>query len=125
MANATVAQAATRRNVALALREARVQASHHQAWLNALNKASLYLSTGDWQFDGEILSIGSASTTGARYQVTAHSCACKAFVAGRPCWHRAAARLLEKSAEVSALPQAQTVEEFDAITARMNDELFG
>ena len=124
MANATVAQAATRRNVALALREARVQAAHHQAWLNALNKASLYLSTGDWQFDGEVLSIESATTNGARYHVTAHTCACKAFAAGRPCWHRAAARLLEKSAEVAALPKAQTVEEFDAITAAANADLF-
>ena len=123
MANATVAQAATRRNVALALREARVQAAEHQAWLNAINKASLYLSTGDWQVDGEILSIGSA-TTGARYHVTAHTCACKAFAGGRPCWHRAAARLLEKSAEVAALPKAQTVEEFDAITAAANADLF-
>ena len=125
MANATVAQAATRRNVALALREARVQASHHMAWLNAINKASLYLRTGDWQFDGEILSIGSATTTGARYHVTAHSCECKAFKAGKPCWHRAATRLLEKAAEVATLPKAQTIEEFDVITARVNDALFG
>ena len=112
-------------NVALALREARVQAAAHQQWLNAINKASLYLSTGDWQFDGEVLSIGSATTNGARYHVTAHTCACKAFAAGKPCWHRASVRLLEKAAEVAALPKAQTIEEFDAITARMNDELFG
>ncbi len=124
MANATVAQAATRRNVALALREARVQAAEHQAWLNAINKAALYLVGDQWQFDGEVLIITSATTAGARYVVTAHACECKAFAAGRPCWHRAAARLLEKSAEVAALPKAQTVAEFDAITARVNDELF-
>ena len=124
MANATVAQAATRRNVALALREARVQAAEHQAWLNAINKAALYLAGDQWQFDGEVLIITSATTAGARYHVTAHSCECKAFAAGRPCWHRAAARLLEKSAEVVALPKAQTVEEFDAITAAANADLF-
>jgi hypothetical protein len=82
MANATVAQSVNRQTVALALREARVQAQHHQAWLNAINKASLYLSTGDWQFDGETLSITSATTDGARYHVTSHSCECKAFAAG-------------------------------------------
>ena len=124
MANATVAQSVNRRSAALALREARVQAAQHQAWLNAINKASLYLSTGEWQFDGEILSISSATTNGARYHVTAHTCECKAFAAGRPCWHRAAARLLEKTAELAAPASSMPVEEFEALTARMNGDLF-
>ena len=124
MANATVAQSVSRRNVALALREARIQAATHQSWLNAINKASLYLSTGDWQFDGEVLSITSATTDGARYHVTAQRCECKAFAAGRPCWHRAAARLLEKSAELATLPKAMSTAEFDELTERMNGDLF-
>ena len=125
MANASVAQSVNRQSVALALREARVQAAQHQAWLNAINKASLYLSTGEWQFDGETLSISSATTDGARYHVTAHTCECKAFAAGRPCWHRAAARLLEKTAELAAAPaSSMPVEEFEALTARMNGDLY-
>ncbi len=124
MANSTVAQSVNRQTVALALQEARRQAAQHQAWLNAVNKAALYLAGDQWQFDGEVLIITSATTAGARYVVTAHTCECKAFAAGHPCWHRAAARLLEKSAEVAALPTAQTVEEFEAITAAANAELF-
>ena len=124
MANATVAQSVNRRSVAQALQEARRQAAEHQAWLNAINKASLYLSTGDWQFDGETLSITSATTNDARYHCTAHTCECKAFAAGRPCWHRSAARLLEKAGEAAALPKALSVEEFDALTDRMNGDLF-
>ncbi len=41
MANSSIAQSVNRTSVALALREARVQAAEHQAWLNAINKASL------------------------------------------------------------------------------------
>ncbi len=124
MANASIAQSVNRQSVALALREARVQAANHQAWLNAINKASLYLAAGDWQFDSEVLSITSATTDGARYHVTSHTCECKAFAAGRPCWHRAAARLLEKAGEAAALPKAMSIEEFDTLTDRMNGELF-
>ena len=124
MANASIAQSVNRTSVALALREARVQAAEHQAWLNAINKAALYLAGDQWQFDGETLIITSATTAGARYVVSAHSCECKAFAAGRPCWHRAAARLLEKSAEVATLPKAQTIEEFDAMSDAINADLF-
>jgi hypothetical protein len=124
MANATVAQSVNRRSAALALREARVQAAHHQAWLNAINKAALYLAGDEWQFDGETLIISSATTNGARYHVTSHSCECKAFAAGRPCWHRASVRLLEKAGEAAALPKAMSVEEFDELTERMNGDLF-
>ena len=124
MANATVAQSVTRRNAALALREARKQSAHHQAWLNAINKAALYLAGDAWQFDGEILVIRSATTDGARYHVTAHPCACKAFQAGKPCWHRAAARLLEKTAELATPAAPLPVEAFDAFTDKMNGDLF-
>ena len=120
MANAIVAQSVSRTTVALALRVARSEAAQHQAWLNAVNKASLYLSTGDWQFDGEILSIASATSDGTRYHCTAHTCECKAFKAGRPCWHRASARLLEKAAELAAQP----VPTLDELTDALNAELF-
>jgi hypothetical protein len=101
MANASIAQAVNRRTVADALLQARIQAAHHQAWLNALNKAALYLAAEQWQFDGDTLIIDSATTNGVRYAVTSHCCPCKAHAAGRPCWHRAACRLLVKAAEVA------------------------
>jgi len=107
MANATVAQAVNRQTVALALQEARKQAAEHQAWLNAINKAALYLAAEQWAFDGETLVIMSATTDDARYLVTTKCCECKAFKRGIPCWHRAAARLLCKTAEMDLeLPNA-------------------
>ena len=104
MANATVTQAVTRQTIARALQAARAEAAEHQAWLNAINKAALYLAGDQWAFDGDILVIHSATTKGARYTVTADGCPCKAGQAGRPCWHRAARRLLIKAAELAAAP---------------------
>ena len=106
MANATVAQAVNRQTVALALQEARKQAAEHQAWLNAINKAALYLSAEQWAFDGETLVIMSATTDDARYLVTVKHCECRAFKRGIPCWHRAAVRLLEKTAEMDQEPHS-------------------
>jgi hypothetical protein len=107
MANASIAQAVNRQTVALALQEARKQAGEHQAWLNAINKAALYLAAEQWAFDGETLVIMSATTDDARYLVTVKHCECKAFKRGIPCWHRAAARLLCKTAEMDQeLPNA-------------------
>lgn len=103
MANASVAQAVNRESVVLALQEARKQAAEHQAWLNAINKAALYLAAEQWAFDGETLVIMSATTDDCRYLVTSKTCQCKAFKRGIPCWHRAAARLLCKTAEVASI----------------------
>src|SRR5215213_5317055 len=105
MANASIAQAVNRQSVALALQEARKQAAEHQAWLNAINKAALYLAAEQWAFDGEVLVIVSATTDDAKYLVTSKTCQCKAFTRGIPCWHRAAARLLCKTSEVGQEPQ--------------------
>ena len=66
--------------------------------MNAINRASLNLESCWWQFDGETLVIASA-TSERHYAVTEHGCECKAFAAGRPCWHRAARRLLIKAVE--------------------------
>ena len=99
MANASIAQSVNRKTVALALQQARTEAAEHQAWLNAINKAALYLAGEQWQFDGDVLIIPSA-TSSEHYTVTSQGCPCKAGKAGRPCWHRAAWRLLRKSAEM-------------------------
>jgi hypothetical protein len=101
MANASVLQAVNRATVAQALQQARLQSAEHQAWLNAINRASLFLAAEQWQFDGETLIIASATTEGTRYHVTAHTCECRAGMKGRPCWHRAAARLLVKASEIA------------------------
>ena len=100
MANAQIAAHVTRETVGAALRQARIDCAQHLRWLNALNRAALNLEACAWAFDGETLIIHSA-TSGTRYHVTARSCECAAFGAGRPCWHRAACRLLEKAAELA------------------------
>ena len=121
MANASIAQSISRRTVAAALAAARVEAAEHNAWINAINKAALNLEASPWAFDGEILRIASASHPANRYTVTPEGCECKAGQAGRPCWHRAAWRLLRKAAEVvPPVKVVYTEEELQALV----DELY-
>ncbi len=122
MANASVAQHVSRQTVAAAIRQARIEAAEHKAWINAINRAALNLEVCPWAFDGEVLRIASATTTGARYTVNPDGCECKAAQDGRPCWHRAAWRLLVKAVEMvqpAARPE-MTEEELQALV----DELF-
>jgi hypothetical protein len=123
MANASIAQAVNRQTVAQALQQARIQAAEHQAWLNAINRAALFLAAERWAFDGETLIIQSATTEGTSYTATPHTCECRAFKAGRPCWHRAGARLLVKAAEVNAQPVAAPQRSYAEIQAAA-DALF-
>src|SRR5687768_2432957 len=106
MADATVAQSINRQTVAAALQLARTEAAEHRAWINALNRAALNLEACRWQFDGEVLVMHSATDPKVSYIVTATGCPCKAGAAGRPCWHRAARRLLLKAAEMATPPPA-------------------
>jgi hypothetical protein len=122
MANSTVAQAINRQTVAAALRQARIEAAEHKAWINAINRAALNLEAVAWAFDGEVLRIASATST-ARYTVDAHGCECKAAPDGRPCWHRAARRLLCKAAEL--VPSAPRPELSEAELGAIVDELYG
>ena len=114
MANATVTQAVNRQTVAAALATARAECAQYTAWLNAVNRAALNLEACPWQFDGDTLRIGSANSS-TRYTVTAEGCECKAHESGRPCWHRAARRLLVKAAELAQRPApAKTMAELQA-----------
>ncbi len=101
MANATVAQAVNRQTVALALRDARAKCGASNRWLNALNRAALNLEAVRWQFDGDTLRVESATNSGDFYTVTVEACPCNAGKAGKPCWHRAGARLLVKASEMT------------------------
>ncbi len=121
MANASITQQVNRQTVAAALREARIQAAEYRAWINAINRAALNLEAVTWAFDGDVLRIASASTN-ARYTVTPEGCECKAGNAGRPCWHKAAWRLLYKAVEMMAPPPH--VELSDAEIQALVDELY-
>ncbi len=120
MANGMIAQQVNRQTVAAALRQARIDAAEHAAWINAINKAALELEASSWAFDGETLRIASRTGNG-RYTCTAHTCECKAFQAGRPCWHRACARLLVKAAE---MVQPARIMPTEAELQALVDELF-
>ncbi len=122
MANATVAQSISRQTVAAALAAARTEAAEHRAWINAINRAALNLEACPWAFDGETLRIASATTRGKRYTVSPEGCECKAAKEGRPCWHRAAWRLLRKAAEM--VQPAVRVMPTDAELQALVDELF-
>ncbi len=103
MANATIAQSISRQTVAAAIRQAKVEAAEHQQWITAINKASINLEICNWAFDGEVLRISSA-TGNSRYTVNPEGCECPAGTHGKPCWHRAAWRLLVKASELVEVP---------------------
>ena len=121
MANATVAQSISRQTVAAALAAARTEAAEHRLWITAINRAALNLEACPWAFDGETLRIASATTRGTRYTVSPDGCECKAAQDGRPCWHRAAWRLLRKAAELVMPP---VVEITEAELQALVDELY-
>ncbi len=121
MANASIAQSINRQTVAAALAAARTEAAEHRLWITAINRAALNLEACPWAFDGETLRIASATTRGTRYTVSPEGCECKAARDGRPCWHRAAWRLLRKAAE---LVQPARVMPTDAELQALVDELY-
>lgn len=89
-------------------------------WLNAIDRAAGELATNPYverQASGELL-IGSPS--GNVYS-TSSSCSCTAAQYGRPCWHRAAARLVTRYDERQAQP-APTPTEMAARIARARAE---
>ena len=121
MANASIAQSINRQTVAAALAAARTEAAEHRLWITAINRAALNLEACPWAFDGETLRIASATTRGTRYTVSPEGCECKAAQDGRPCWHRAAWRLLRKAAEMVRPP---VVEITEAELQALVDELY-
>lgn len=73
--------------------------SGNRRWEMAIAKAKAELESNPYMhFDGQSLLI--LSPSGEIY--TANSaCQCKAYANGHPCWHRAAARLVERYNETS------------------------
>ncbi len=108
MANASVTQSITKESIGKAIAQARIECADSRRWLNAVNRAAVELLVSHWQFDGEILSIESATTPGTRYHVDTHGCDCPAGKADKPCKHRAAWRLLCKAAEIAQQPKPRT-----------------
>ncbi len=124
MANAILAQSITRQNVGNALRLMRHECRYDRTEITAINKAALNLVACSWQYDGEALAIESATTQFQRYHVQHDGCDSKAGSNGRPCWHLAAYKLIQRAAELALTPAKlrQTDDEYARVLA-LCDEL--
>jgi hypothetical protein len=79
--------------------EAFDKVSGNRRWEVAIAKAKAQLETNPYMhFDGHSLLILSPSS---EIYTANGTCQCKAFANGQPCWHRAAARLIERYNETS------------------------
>lgn len=71
----------------------------NRRWETAIVKAKQQLESNPYMhFDGRALLI--LSPSGEIYTAN-NACQCKAYRSGQPCWHRAAARLVERYNETS------------------------
>jgi len=74
------------------------KATGNRRWQVAIAKAKEQIESNPYlHFDGDALLVLSPSNEIYRANGT---CQCKAYAAGQPCWHRAAARLMQRYAEV-------------------------
>ena len=79
--------------------EAFNKVSGNRRWEVAITKAKVQLEENPYlHFDGDALLILSPSNEIYRANGT---CQCKAYANGRPCWHRAAARLVQRYMETA------------------------
>lgn len=87
-------------------------AANHPRWLTAIGRAILELDSNPYleRTDHGLL-IGSPS--GNVYAANG-VCQCESFKFGRPCWHRAAARLVrlhdEREAGLMTMPEGDTLD---------------
>lgn len=71
----------------------------NRRWENAIVRAKQQLESNPYMhFDGDALLV--LSESGEIYRANG-ACQCKAYANGHPCWHRAAARLVERYNETS------------------------
>ena len=81
------------------IQEAFDKVADSRRWQCAIAKAKQQIEENPYMhFDGQSLLI--LSPSGEIYTANG-ACQCKAFVNHQPCWHRAAARLVERYNEIS------------------------
>ena len=81
------------------IQEAFDKVSGSRRWQTAIVKAKQQIEENPYlHFDGSALLI--LSPSGEIYSANG-SCQCKAYRSGQPCWHRAAARLVERYIQTS------------------------
>ena len=90
-------------------------AADRQRWLKAIGRAVVELTTNPYlERQDDYLLIGSSS--GNTYSANG-TCSCEAYHNGRPCWHRAAARLVRLHDESQARQQAPQIVIVDRIAS--------
>lgn len=81
------------------VQEAFDKVSDSRRWQIAIVKAKQQIEENPYMhFDGQTLLI--LSPSGEIYSANG-SCQCRAYANGQPCWHRAAARLIERYIQTS------------------------
>ena len=81
------------------IQEAFDRVSGSRRWQTAIAKAKQEIESNPYMhFDGRALLI--LSPSGEIYTADG-ACQCKAYQTGQPCWHRAAARLVQRYNETS------------------------
>lgn len=81
-------------------------AAQHGRWLVAIGRALVELDSNPWIERGELHGLVIGSPSGNVYSANG-VCQCQAYKYGRPCWHRAAARLVRLHDEREAAQQAE------------------
>ena len=77
------------------IERALTSAASSRAWANAIRRAATEFESNPYlHYNGKELIILSSSSDNI-YHANG-SCQCKAYSLSRPCWHRAAARLVER-----------------------------
>ena len=81
------------------IQEAFDKVADSRRWQTAIVKAKQQIEDNPYlHFDGRALLI--LSPSGEIYSANG-SCQCRAYANGQPCWHRAAARLVERYIQTS------------------------
>lgn len=81
------------------IQEAFNKVADSRRWQTAIVKAKQQIEDNPYlHFDGRALLI--LSPSGEIYSANG-SCQCRAYANGQPCWHRAAARLVERYIQTS------------------------
>jgi len=79
--------------LAAVVEKATHDAAAHQRWVNAIQRAADELDSNPWIERGELHGLVIGSPSGRLYSANG-VCGCEAYTFGRPCWHRAAARIV-------------------------------
>ncbi len=127
MAQSTVAQSINfdRSDLNAAINDALGKVTEDR-WMRAIYRAAGNLAAGQFSYDGQRVSLRSASSSTVYHIITRDPmvCSCQAHARGLVCWHVAAARLIVRAAERHAAPVAPR-KSFQELTADVNAALFG